>query len=109
MKVHLNATDHETCVEAWEDENHINESQFCAGGVRGQDTCNGDSGGPIQTFHHGASCVYNIVGLTSYGSPMCGSTAFGVYTKVSAFLNWIEFHVWRDETIKWARAGMKLD
>jgi secreted trypsin-like serine protease len=101
MKVYLNATDHQDCVSAYEGEKYVTESQICAGGVRGHDTCRGDSGGPLQTSHHDAPCVYDIVGLTSYGSYMCGTTSYGIYTKISAFLDWIEKHVWEQEYTKW--------
>jgi transmembrane protease serine 3 len=109
LKVYLNSTSHEECVEEKEDENTILDSQICAGGVRGKDTCNGDSGGPLQTSHHDAPCVYNIVGVTSFGSQMCGTTSYGIYAKVSYFLDWIENIVWEQEYTKWVKEGEKLN
>jgi secreted trypsin-like serine protease len=109
MKVYLNATNRKTCVDAFEDEMDIIKSQICAGGVRGKDTCRGDSGGPIQTAHRDATCVYDIIGLKSFGSPMCGSTNFEVYTKVSSYLDWIEEIVWKKEYEQWIRDGRKMD
>jgi secreted trypsin-like serine protease len=108
MKVYLNATDHEECVKA-HPQMQISVSQICAGGVRGKDTCNGDSGGPLQIAHYDANCVYDIVGLTSYGSRRCGSRSFGVYTKVSSHLDWIEQTVWEEDFRKWKQDGRKLD
>lgn len=70
----------------------IVESQLCAGNGR-QDTCQGDSGGPIQVMAKGNSCVYYIVGITSFGKS-CASNSPGVYTKVFSYLNWIEEIVW---------------
>lgn len=52
------------------------------------------SGSPIQLALAEASCVYRVVGLASYGSPLCGSKYPLVYTKVSNYLDWIEEHVW---------------
>ena len=52
------------------------------------------SGGPLQVPHADACCAFDIVGVTSYGSLVCGSGAPGVYTKVSKYLDWIESIVW---------------
>lgn len=56
--------------------NEIDSSGFTT------DTCSGDSGSPM-------ICNGKIVGVTSYGMG-CGEPKFpGVYTKVSAFKDWI--------------------
>lgn len=55
------------------------------------------SGGPIQVSHSDALCVYNIVGLTSYGSFKCGDKTPAVYTRVSRYLDWIEQKVWPNQ------------
>lgn len=52
------------------------------------------SGSPIQSSLPEESCVYRVAGLSSYGSPLCGSKYPLVYTKVSNYLDWIERHVW---------------
>lgn len=52
------------------------------------------SGGPVLVSHEDAQCVHNIVALTSYGMPKCGSKSASVYTKITAFLDWIEEKVW---------------
>lgn len=51
------------------------------------------SGGPIQIAHQDAPCVYDIIGLTSFGAGVCGK-APAIYTKVSFYLDWIEKIVW---------------
>ncbi|XP_044779319.1 spaetzle-processing enzyme isoform X2 [Drosophila simulans] len=67
-----------------------NESQICAVGPNGEDSCEGDSGGPlmitlnIQYQEH----VY-LAGIISYGSENCGDKKPGVYTKTGAFFSWI--------------------
>ncbi|CAG9763231.1 unnamed protein product [Ceutorhynchus assimilis] len=67
----------------------IVNSQICA--ISTSDACQGDSGGPIQIMTKGGG--YDIVGIVSYGI-QCGSTAPGIYTRVSAYLDWIEEKVW---------------
>lgn len=54
----------------------------------------GDSGGPVQIRStHQDGFIYHIVGVTSFGI-LCGTTAPGVYTRVSSFIEWIENEVW---------------
>ncbi|XP_055527864.1 serine protease snake-like [Wyeomyia smithii] len=70
--------------------NGLLEEQFCAGGET-MDTCEGDSGGPIQTekFVVNGSQIPLIVGVVSFGTPFTeGST--GVYTRVASYRKWIE-------------------
>lgn len=44
------------------------ESQMCAGELRGgKDTCQGDSGSPLQVVSKENQCVFHIVGVTSFG------------------------------------------
>lgn len=58
------------------------------------DTCEGDSGGPLQ-FIHPQLDLSTIVGVTSTGLP-CGTSwkIPGIYTRVAHFIDWIESHVW---------------
>ncbi|KAG5684696.1 hypothetical protein PVAND_013910 [Polypedilum vanderplanki] len=76
----------------------IGDSQLCAGLLKGgKDTCQGDSGGPLHvSIRDGNPCQFHIVGITSYGSILCGTpNTPAVYTRVSAYLDWIESIVWR--------------
>ncbi|UJR29053.1 hypothetical protein I4U23_010268 [Adineta vaga] len=62
--------------------------QFCAGVENSQkDTCQGDSGGPLMSFT--TSHQWVIVGLTSYGFGCAIPKYSGVYTRVIAYLDWI--------------------
>lgn len=57
----------------------------------------GDSGGPLQVYHPSHFCMYTIVGVTSFGKA-CGLVdSPGVYTRVFAYLPWIEQTVWPNE------------
>ncbi|XP_016978978.1 melanization protease 1 [Drosophila rhopaloa] len=70
----------------------VTASQLCAGGVEGVDSCRGDSGGPLllEDFNNGYSNYY-IAGVVSYGPTPCGLKGWpGVYTRVAAFMDWIE-------------------
>jgi secreted trypsin-like serine protease len=51
----------------------------------GTDTCQGDSGGPLMAKVAGDRV---LAGVTSFGGG-CGTTAYGVYARVSSALGWI--------------------
>ncbi|KAK3909561.1 LOW QUALITY PROTEIN: Serine protease snake [Frankliniella fusca] len=75
----------------------LDDTQICAGGgADNQDTCQGDSGGPLQIPANpfdSNRCIYRIIGVISFGPP-CGLGKPGVYTKVAAYVPWIESVVW---------------
>lgn len=66
-------------------------SQICAGYFEGKDVCNGDSGGPVVTRIDGE---WVHAGLVSFGEP-CDlyNGWYGVYTRTSEFVNFIQSHV----------------
>lgn len=66
----------------------------CAGGRKvSKDTCQGDAGSPLQILNKDDN-IYEIVGITSFGLP-CGTIGpSGVYTRVAAYIPWIESVVW---------------
>ncbi|XP_017779521.1 PREDICTED: serine protease snake-like [Nicrophorus vespilloides] len=71
----------------------VSEWQICAG-EGGNDSCKGDSGGPLQRKHPDNPNTYLIFGVTSF-SKRCGSNySPSVYTRVSHYMNWIETIVW---------------
>ena len=56
----------------------------------GKDSCSGDSGGPL-VFRQGSSDPWTQIGVVSFGAFECGKESTpGVYTRVEAFLPWIE-------------------
>ncbi|ROT74895.1 clip domain serine proteinase 1 [Penaeus vannamei] len=65
----------------------VDSRNICAG-RGGQDSCNGDSGGPL-LYLDNSSDQYYVVGIVSFGVK-CALPEFpGVYTKVGHFLGWI--------------------
>ncbi|KAI0566061.1 Trypsin [Gracilaria domingensis] len=66
-----------------------NEIQMCAGLEEGGcDACQGDSGGPLSTFDENGNVIQ--IGVVSFGIG-CARAGFpGVYTRMSAFVPWLE-------------------
>lgn len=75
----------------------ITEYQLCAGGEYQRDSCDGDSGTGLMSFDGNN---WTLEGIVSFGY-LCGLEGWpGIYTKVSAYAEWIEKHsrVWRNFT-----------
>ncbi|XP_045506159.1 serine protease snake-like [Colias croceus] len=70
-------------------------TQMCYGDRESnKDSCEGDSGGPLQVNHPTIQCMYSVIGIISSGK-WCGFAGEpGIYTRVSAYLPWIESVVW---------------
>ncbi|CAF0944902.1 unnamed protein product [Didymodactylos carnosus] len=63
-------------------------TQFCAGvNGGGKDTCQGDSGGPLMMFTRNQ---WEQIGIVSYGVGCALPQYAGVYTRVSAYQQWIK-------------------
>ncbi|KAL3278017.1 hypothetical protein HHI36_013358 [Cryptolaemus montrouzieri] len=99
MKVTLELTDAATCnnsfrrVSSQKLENGIVESiQICAG-APGKDTCQGDSGGPLQIYSK-IKCMYEVIGVTSFGKACGIGKSPGVYTRVFYYMDWLERTLW---------------
>ena len=68
------------------------DRQICAGGEKGKDSCEDDSGaGLISKVKDGnESGRYKLVGYVSWGLINCATEGYpGVYVKVAFFLEWI--------------------
>ncbi|MBZ3882410.1 Coagulation factor X [Sciurus carolinensis] len=66
----------------------ITQNMFCAGyDANPEDACQGDSGGPHVTRFKD---TYFVTGIVSWGEGCARKGKYGVYTKVTAFLKWIE-------------------
>merc|ERR1712004_231066 len=68
------------------------DRQICAGGERGKDSCNGDSGGPL-FIRDRSSDPWIQIGLVSFGTTRCAKGVPGVYTRVIHYLPWINSHL----------------
>ncbi len=65
----------------------IGSDAFCAGySDGGYDSCQGDSGGPIVVSTNG---TYEQLGIVSWGKGCAQANAYGVYTNISYFDDWI--------------------
>jgi len=71
-------------------------TQVCVGSkTDNKDSCKGDSGGPLQVLNKREYCMWDIVGVTSFGPSGCGNKGVpGIYTRVFPFIDWIESIVW---------------
>ncbi|XP_036126965.1 coagulation factor IX isoform X2 [Molossus molossus] len=66
----------------------IYNNMFCAGFHEGgKDSCQGDSGGPHVTEVEGISF---LTGIISWGEECAVKGKYGIYTKVSWYVNWIK-------------------
>lgn len=66
----------------------IYNNMFCAGFREGgKDSCQGDSGGPHVTEVEGISF---LTGIISWGEECAVKGKYGIYTKVSKYVNWIK-------------------
>jgi uncharacterized delta-60 repeat protein len=86
----------DTCNSADSYGGWVNAREFCAGpALGGKGFCHGDSGGPA-TSPEGDWQLRTQVGIVSWfglpGANQCAAaTKYGVYTRVSAFIDWIDF------------------
>lgn len=65
----------------------LTKNMFCAGYIEGQqDSCQGDSGGPLVTKYK--ETVF-LLGIVSWGKGCARQGYYGIYTRVSNYLEWI--------------------
>ncbi|XP_042369119.1 coagulation factor VII [Plectropomus leopardus] len=66
---------------------NITRNMLCAGlKSGGRDACEGDSGGPLVTRY---KKTWFLTGVVSWGKGCANENLYGVYTRVSNFLDWI--------------------
>ncbi|KAF5293940.1 hypothetical protein FQA39_LY13645 [Lamprigera yunnana] len=66
------------------------DKQFCVGGQMKKDSCNGDSGGPLQNIVAFENDIRFVqYGIVSYGPKFCGKGLPAIYTRVDHYINWI--------------------
>lgn len=65
----------------------LTDNMLCAGFKEGgRDACQGDSGGPLVTRYNN---TWFLSGIVSWGKGCAASNVYGVYTRVSVFVEWI--------------------
>ncbi|XP_055637405.1 uncharacterized protein LOC129776052 isoform X2 [Toxorhynchites rutilus septentrionalis] len=94
LKVALKPIENDECSKVYTNETDrklrlgLQEHQICAVDKK-MDTCEGDSGGPLQIkLMHNAKVTPFVVGITSFGTA-CGVSNPGVYTKIAPYHHWM--------------------
>ena len=88
LKASVPYTDTSTCNEAAAYNGRIGPGMMCAGFKEGGvNSCQGDSGGPL-VWRTAEGPV--LVGIVSFGEGCARKLKYGVYTRVSAFGDWID-------------------
>lgn len=90
MEAKVPVVNSRTCSTAYQgvqgDRPVVDHRHLCAGSAS-TDSCSGDSGGPLN--YKAPSGRYYIAGIVSFGVGCARPEFPGVYTRVSAFLDWI--------------------
>ena len=91
-EINMTVVDTGQCNELYYYQHQIEQaSHICAMGrqIPGltfrEDTCEGDSGGPLTCWHNGTKIA---VGIVSYGRG-CGNDIPGIYTRICTYKDWI--------------------
>ncbi|XP_060888917.1 coagulation factor VII [Labrus mixtus] len=67
---------------------NITRNMLCAGyQTGGRDACEGDSGGPLVTRY---KKTWFLTGVVSWGKGCANQNMYGIYARVSNFLDWID-------------------
>jgi secreted trypsin-like serine protease len=93
QQVALPVVSNQTCQRAYYGEDIV-ASNLCAGyAAGGKDTCQGDSGGPLMIS---VGSDWTLAGITSWGIGCAEPGKYGVYTRVSSFLDFIDNSITMD-------------
>ncbi|XP_067625903.1 serine protease grass-like [Eurosta solidaginis] len=79
----------------------VDTTKLCTRGIKGEDTCKGDSGGPLYVRVEASEgngdhkFRYMQVGVTSVGYQMCGTKRNipAIYTNIASFIDWIAYNL----------------
>jgi len=94
QRLAVDVTDSDECKEIYAERGGVlTEKQICAGGVKGKDSCVGDSGsGLMRSLPDRQRTIdrWDLIGVVSFGPRLCGTEGVpGVYTRVNSYLDWI--------------------
>lgn len=92
MTLTVPVTNTKECAQLYNNIADVGDTQICAGGTIGEDSCGGDSGGPLMTIEakNGRPPAYYLLGVVSFGTTICASTVQpGIYTKMAKYLPWV--------------------
>lgn len=87
--VQTEVMEYEECKKALPEDAPLHETNVCSDSLqKSVSACNGDSGGPLVVEHEG--CPSELIGIVSWGYNPCGLAQLpSIYTRVSAYLDWI--------------------
>jgi secreted trypsin-like serine protease len=87
LKAVVKIVDNTVCNEPGSYGGRVTKNMICAGyKLGGKDSCQGDSGGPLIEFVSG---VPTLVGIVSWGDGCGESMKYGIYTRVSNYIAWL--------------------
>lgn len=88
----VNMTPGDQCAVLFpEYSDYANSTMVCAGVPEGgRDSCQGDSGGPLYRVDASGTAVTALSGITSWGISCGLAETPGIYTNVSAYIDWIQ-------------------
>ena len=102
LKAEVPVVDQSTCIKA-NSKYIVTDNMFCAGYFNGTygDACEGDSGGPLAIDNSLSMNVaaerWVLAGVISWGRGCEGIGTYGVYTRVSKFVRWINNEINKDD------------
>lgn len=87
QKLIIEIADHASCVDKYAAARRsLDNSQICAGGKSREDSCDGDSGGPLMKLINNQ---WYAEGIVSFGN-RCGVEGWpAIYVRVNSYLDWI--------------------
>uniref|UniRef100_A0A8C2U0Q2 MBL associated serine protease 2 n=1 Tax=Coturnix japonica TaxID=93934 RepID=A0A8C2U0Q2_COTJA len=92
----LMVIDQKECTDAYANKSHngnplvVTENMLCAGVEGGgRDACYGDSGGPLVVWD-AQTRKWFVVGIVSWALDCAVAGQYGVYTRVTSYMPWIE-------------------
>ncbi|XP_062873235.1 coagulation factor IX [Trichomycterus rosablanca] len=92
-KVSLPVVEQHGCIDSTDQV--ITDNMFCAGFPEAErDACTGDSGGPFVVNYRG---TWFLTGVVSWGEECAAKGKYGIYTRISNFLSWIQEEMKKQE------------